>query len=131
VTERNTAGKGTARVLTLHAYKDDRIVVIKCTGRIDGTSAPDLDRECSAWIVRGEKTIVLDLSAVQYISSAGLGSVLSAGKQLDRSHGRLALSGLKGSVEDVFRMAGLDAIFRVFENLESALEGIRKVRGAF
>ena len=65
--------------------------------------------------------MILDFSGLQYISSAGLSSVLSAGKEIDRHGGRLVICGLAGRLKQVFLFSGLDSLFPLFETREAAL----------
>jgi anti-anti-sigma factor len=104
-------------------------VVLRVSGRIDADTAPDFDRTCHHSILPGAKNMVLDLSALEYISSAGLSCVLSAGKALEAEGGRLVLCGLAGRPKQVFVISGLDMLFPIFESRESALRACRDRAG--
>jgi len=73
-----------------------------------------------------DRNLILDFSGVQYISSAGLSSVLGAGKEIDRHGGRLLICGLAARVNQIFAFSGLDTLFPLFETREAALSNCSK-----
>lgn len=54
-----------------------------------------------------------DFSALEYISSAGLGLLLKAHKRLMTGGGRLRLVGVNNHIYDIFRYSGFDQVFEV------------------
>lgn len=66
----------------------------------------------------------MDLSGVEYISSAGLRSLLVLGKRIKAKGGTLLLVGLQGMVKEVFDISGFAALFPVHASHEEALEAI-------
>ena len=107
--------------LNIDVDRSPKAVVVKLGGRLNGETSEVLLERCRALIAEKPVTMVLDLTNVLYISSAGLSSVLLTGKELSATNGRLILCGLKGSVKDAFSFTGFDAIFPIFEHLEKAL----------
>lgn len=67
-------------------------------------------------IAQGENAFHFDFRGLEYISSAGLRSLLVAAKQLKAKQGELVFSGLQGPVRDVFKISGFYSIFKVVEN---------------
>jgi len=108
-------------VLTTEGSRTNAAVVVRVAGRVDGETAPELERACQQWIAPGDSNMILDLTEVPYISSAGLSSVLTVGKQIDRQGGRLLLCGLAGRLRQVFVSSGFDTLFPIFETREAAL----------
>jgi anti-anti-sigma factor len=109
-------------VLTAEGIRTDCALVLRISGRIDSDSAGELDQACHQWLTPGDTAMILDLSEVAYISSAGLSSVLKAGKQMDRQEGRLLICGLSPRLKQVFVFAGFDALFPIFDTREAALQ---------
>jgi anti-anti-sigma factor len=107
--------------LTVDGSRTNLAVILQVNGRVDGETAPELDRVCQQWITAADRNLILDFSGVQYISSAGLSSVLGAGKEIDRHGGRLLICGLPARVKQVFTFSGLDTLFPLFETREAAL----------
>ena len=58
-------------------------------------------------------SVVLDCTALDYLSSAGLGVLLKTQKRLKAAAGALRLTGVNRHVHDIFRYAGFDQIFEI------------------
>jgi anti-sigma B factor antagonist len=102
------------------AEKDDWTIV--CVGgRMDTVSAPEFESKIQERIARGVKRLVVDLSGLEYISSAGLRCILVAGKGASATGGQLCCCGLKGVVKKVFDVSGFTTLFPVYDSLEDAL----------
>ena len=80
-------------------------------GRVDTSSAPQLDEELSASL-DGITELVLDLRAVGYLSSAGLRSILTAQKRMNRQ-GNLTVCNVCESIMEVFEMTGFVDILNI------------------
>jgi anti-sigma B factor antagonist len=105
-------------------FKGEKIgafLVLVVSGRMDTLTAPEFEAETAKWIAAGEKRMVLDLSQLAYISSAGLRSILAAAKQLKAGGGDLAFCGLSGLVAEVFTVSGFVKLLPVFASREAAL----------
>ena len=94
--------------------------VVKLEGRLDISNSSQFEQECMKWIDEGQRHFVLDLEKLEYISSAGLRSILAATKKLKASQGSLALCSLSGLVEEVIMVSGFDNILSVFPSLAEA-----------
>ncbi len=101
--------------------KEGKAMVIAVEGRLDAVSAPAFDKELEMLIEAGEKTLVLDFQNLEYISSAGLRSILAVTKRLRGLEGRIALSSLKDIVSEVFEISGFNKIIPIYDSLEEAL----------
>jgi anti-anti-sigma factor len=101
--------------------KDGRALVIAPEGRVDSVSSSELERLVVSRIEAGEKRLVLDLSGVEYISSAGLRVLLMAAKRLKEPPGGLVLCGMGPSVRTVLELAGFLPLFAVEARREEAL----------
>ncbi len=103
--------------------KEEKALVVSVTGRMDAVSAPDFDKQVEKEIDKGETCFVLDLSGLDYISSAGLRSMLTLAKKLKSKEGGLVLCGLQEMVTEVFEVSGFTTIFEIFGSLKEAMEG--------
>jgi anti-anti-sigma factor len=79
-----------------------------------------LEKNCADLISKGGRKMLLNLSELEYVSSAGLRSVLTIAKKLKPAGGSLALCGLSGLVQEVFSISGFDSFFPVYDSVESA-----------
>jgi anti-anti-sigma factor len=91
---------------------------------MDAVTAPVFEKSLSEMIEKGEHSFIVNLSALVYISSAGLRSILATAKQLKNKNGEIIFAGLQGAVEEVFRISGFHSIFKVYETEEKALKKI-------
>ena len=107
--------------MELNSYKQDKIFVVKVSGRMDATTAPEFEKSCLEWIGQGESVLVVDLEELEYMSSAGLRSILVVGKKLKSAGGMISFSSLKQNVSHVFSISNFASMFKVYDSLEQAL----------
>jgi len=103
----------------------DGVTVITLQGDFDATTAPTVERRLHALIKEGQHRLVVDLSGVAYIASAGLRVLLAALKAARNSGGDLRLVGLQRAVKEVFDMAGFTPLFKVYADVEAAMGSFR------
>jgi anti-anti-sigma factor len=106
---------------TVDGSRTDRAVILTVTGRVDAEAASEFELVCRQWLLPDDRNLILDFSGLQYITSAGLSSILSAGKEVDRRGGRLLICGLSGRIKPVFVFTGFDSLFPLFETRNAAL----------
>ena len=104
--------------------KEKSTVVVSVKGRMDAVTAPEFEKNVSDLMSKGEKTFVVNFVDLDYISSAGLRSILALAKKLKEKEGKILFAGLKGPVEEVFKISGFQSMFKIFDSEESALRGI-------
>lgn len=106
------------------ATQSDKAVVLKVSGRMDAENADEFDKACDAWSSKGSKHIIADLADLQYVSSMGLRSFLSAAQKLRAASGSLILVGLHGLPLQVFEMTKLSSLFPMFDSTQKALDSL-------
>ncbi len=105
----------------------DNVVVLTAHGQLDALTAPGFDKHIAALSGNDLKGVVVDCAGLEYISSAGLRSILALAKQVHRHGGRLAICALRGPVKDVFKMTGLHTMLAVFDDDVSAIASVQSV----
>lgn len=108
--------------MNIHVAAEGTVTVLRASGRIDSMNAPQLGEVFNEHIGAGRTHLVLDLSAVDYMSSAGLRELVNALKKLKRVAGDLRIAQPSKRVREVMEMAGLDTIFLIFETSTEAVE---------
>ena len=99
--------------------------VVEVRGRIGATESMDLTRRLEKHFADGVvRPLVLDLSGVEYMSSAGLGTTVWLAKRMRESKQQFALSGLRDRVAHVFKLSGLDRILPVYPDRAAADEAV-------
>lgn len=78
-------------------------------GRMDTTTAPQLEVELKESL-QGISSLVMDMSALEYISSAGLRVLLSAQKIMNKQ-GEMKVTGANESIMEIFEVTGFNDIF--------------------
>ena len=111
--------------MEIRVRKDNSINIVDITGKMDAVTSPEFDRQLNALTSVGENIFLFNLTGLEYISSAGLRSFLTAGKQVKASGGKLCLFGLDGPVKEVFGLSGFNTIFSIFGNETEALAAMR------
>lgn len=106
------------------AREESGCSVARVAGRLDAATAPVFEKTCEEWIGKGTRRLVLDLSALDYVSSAGLRAVLSTMKKLKSAGGGMAVTGLSGVVKEVFTISGFDALLPVGESVAEAIASL-------
>ena len=96
------------------------IVLVKISGYIDAHTFEDLENEIQSKFSAKLFKIIVDLSDVPYISSAGAGVFIGAFPQAQENDGSIVLLNPSKNVLDVFELLGLTEIFTISEDLESA-----------
>ena len=68
--------------------------------------------------------IVLDLSALEYVSSAGLRCFMLASRQAKAQHGRIIVAALQPMVAEIFQISHFNLVFQVFPTLRDAMASV-------
>lgn len=110
--------------MEISVRKEKNVSVVSVTGRMDAVTAPEFEKNLSELMSKGEKKFLVNLAGLEYISSAGLRSILVIAKQSKAGQGEVIFSGLRGPVEEVFKISGFHSIFKIFESEETALKQI-------
>ena len=92
------------------------VAVLKVSGYLDTTTATELERTIFELVGRQEYKLVLDLSRVSYISSAGWGIFISEIKNIRNHGGDLKLSGMVGDVYEVFQLLEFHTILEAYDS---------------
>ncbi|MBU4200616.1 MAG: STAS domain-containing protein [Verrucomicrobia bacterium] len=103
------------------SMKKENAMLIRLKGRMDVVTSPAFEQACDKVILGGDKLLVLDLGGLEYISSAGLRSILGVDKKIKAQGGKLALCNLMGMVKEVFHVSGFAEMFPTFDTVEAAL----------
>jgi len=99
-------------------------ISVSVQGRLDSSSAPELSEALEPVISVGDATVVLDLSATEYVSSAGLRVLLATTKRLKAAGRTFILCGVSSRIMEVIKVTGLDRVLDIRGTVEEALEGI-------
>lgn len=102
------------------------VTLVAVVGSLDSNSSPQAQQALDGIVASGARKLVIDLSAVDYISSAGLRVLLGTAKRLGATgdgRGGLRLFGLNETVREVFDISGFSTILAVFATQADAIKG--------
>ena len=99
----------------------NNVTVVRVTGRLDAATSNEFEQACAGAVSAGAQTLILEVSQLRYVSSAGLRVVLSAAKAVQGKGGTLRVAGLGGMVREVFEISGFSGLFPQHESVEAAL----------
>jgi anti-sigma B factor antagonist len=74
----------------------------------------------------GHQRILLNFSAIEYLSSAALGKFVQLRKKVETIKGKLALCNIDDSIFEIFRITGFDRIFKIFPDEQEALQYLQE-----
>ena len=92
--------------MTINVERDFELVTLEITGRLDTTTAPNLESVINE-LFDDTKELIFDMSDVEYISSAGIRVMLGAYKKMNSNQGRTRIEKVNDMVREVFEMTGL------------------------
>lgn len=98
-----------------------RVDLVNVSGRVDSSNAPELDEALKNLTNDGRTNLVLDLSSVDYMSSAGLRALVSALRDCKKRSGDVRIATPSERVAEVLKLAGLDSVFQVYDNTTEAV----------
>jgi len=99
----------------------DRAEVLPLKGEIDLHISPSVTASLNTMIEKKPRRLVVDLSDVTYIDSAGLAALIEAMQKVEGYGGKFLLAGLQETVRSIFEISRLDQVFQIFPNVGAAL----------
>jgi anti-sigma B factor antagonist len=105
--------------------RTDPIVVLVATGEMDAATVSRLDAAIDETLAEHESHVVLDASAVTFVDSTGITSLISGLRRLNRSRRRLALAFPSGGpLQRALEVTGLDHTFECHATLDDAVNAL-------
>ena len=92
--------------MTINVKRDFELVTLEITGRLDTTTAPNLESVINE-LSEDTKELIFDMSGVEYISSAGIRVLLGAYKKMNSVQRKIRIEKVNDIVREVFEMTGL------------------------
>jgi anti-sigma B factor antagonist len=104
--------------------KDGILIITPLDKRIDASVASDFKSKLIDFLENGDKVIVINLSAVDFIDSSGLGTMVLILRKIG-TDGRIKLCKLKEGVRSIFELTRLDEVFEIHKSVEGAIESLK------
>ena len=107
--------------MDISTRKREGVNVVSLSGSLDTNTSSQAEARLQKLIDGGSLKILIDLTGIDYISSAGLRILLVVSKRLGKSGGKLRLCSLNETVQEVFDISGFSMIFDLFESEDQAM----------
>ncbi len=108
--------------MDITSIEQEGVVVISVSGSMDALTAPVLSDYISQQVNAGKPKLVLDMTNLEYTSSAGLRVLLGGVKEARQHTGDLRLAGLRPNVRKVLDMSGFTSILKTFPDGAAAVQ---------
>jgi len=108
-------------MLSIETDNTKSVSVMKVKGRVDSDTAPELDEALTKLLQDNNNKIVLNLQAVEYMSSAGLRAVVKAYQSAKKSGGDVRLASVSSPVEVVLRTVGMMQMLQMYPTDQEAM----------
>jgi len=104
--------------MEIKAESMKRCELVTVSGRIDSSTAPDLEKALLGLIQAGQKNVVVNLCDTGFISSAGLKALLSALMKVRKSipSGDVVISEIPPELRESFDLVGFDRLFKFYDH---------------
>jgi anti-anti-sigma factor len=109
------------KISTSSAGKE--VILIEVEGEVDAHTARKLDQTLNDLLAQGHSRLVLDVSHMGFVSSAGLRTITFAQREAQQQGGEVRVFGLNAQIRRVFEMAGLDDCVQLSDTRQQALAG--------
>ena len=114
-----------ATQLKLEVETTETHAIASPVGRIDAMTSPGLQEDVDSLIDDGAKRLVMNLSNVPFVSSAGLRVFIHAAKRL-MADGKFVVCGINENVMQVFELAGFDRLMTIVDSVEEAVQKVNE-----
>jgi len=100
--------------------KIDDIDVLEFEGRLDASSAQEIKDKVSALAKENRINLVIDMAAVEFMDSSGLGSLVGSLRLVNELGGDIKIASLQDPVRAIFELTRLHRIFEIFDDSGAA-----------
>lgn len=101
--------------------QESNSTIVNVTGSVDALTAAELSKVLTTQITEGRANLVVDLTGVEFMSSAGLRTLLGAVKETRSNGGDLRIASTNPGVDKVLKMSGFNNIAKVFPSQAEAV----------
>jgi len=105
--------------MDIRESKIDSFALLEINGRVTSENSETL-KKCLQELGEREPQVLIDCTALEYISSTGLGALLILLQLIQKKNGTLRLFGVSPRIVEVFKISGFDKFFPIFPTLAAA-----------
>jgi anti-sigma B factor antagonist len=112
--------------IEIDTTQDAQVTIVNVAGSLDSITSESLMDVLNGHVEDGNVQLVVDMTKVNYTSSAGLRSLLMALKGSRRKGGDMRLGGIQKNVQEVLSLAGFTSIIKIFPDAPTAIASYAK-----
>lgn len=106
--------------VTTQEFKHCDLITVK--GRVDSSTAPQFTKELEKATNNGRYKIVLDMTDLEYMSSAGFRALLATQRNCKRyNRGEVVLANVPSRIREALELAGFTELFKTFDDVTEAV----------
>jgi len=113
------------RMMDIDVRSVDGVTVVEIAGEVNAVTAPAAQERVSP-LARAGVRMLLDMTKVTYMSSAGLRMLLSTYRQVAASGGRIVLVGVVEEIRDTMSVTGFLNFFTIYETVDEGLAALQQ-----
>jgi len=99
-----------------------QVDVVSVTGRVDSSNSGEFETALKGLLARGRHKLVLDFEQLDYISSSGLRTMVTALKGARNSGGDVVIVKANDKIRDTLSLVGFQSLFVQYDNLLDAVD---------
>ena len=107
--------------LGLDVQERDGFAVLAVSGEVDVATVPRLREQLHGLVAQGSNQIIVNLDAVDFLDSTGLGVLVGGLKRVRAHEGSLRLVCTQERILKIFRITGLTKVFPIHNSVEEAV----------
>ena len=101
------------------------VTVVELTGHLNlGNELMTVEAAVKRLIEEGARKLVIDVTKLDYIDSAGIGMLVGCNGQMDRAGGKMRVAGAQGTVAKAFEVVHMDRIMSLDADVDAALRNL-------
>lgn len=112
-----------AEMIDVNIENTDGITIVELLGELDSVSAPEVQQQVLPHI-HDDSKILLDMTHVTYMSSAGLRILLMMYRNINENVGKIIMSGLNDDVREVMSITGFLDYFTTVDSRHEGLQAL-------
>ena len=107
--------------MSIEVCRNSELTIITLSGRFDSLLAKEFKSCVVRLIETNQVKLIIDMGAVNFIDSSGLGALVGCLKTISKEKGEVRIAALTPEVRTIFELTRLHRIFDMFETLDAAL----------
>jgi anti-sigma B factor antagonist len=111
--------------MKINITNQDEITVLEVAGDIDSKTAPEFEKSARLATDKSDR-IAIDLTGVEFMSSAGLRVLLMVYRSIRSQNGKVILVGVSEDIQDVMSTTGFINFFSIVEKRDEAIETLKQ-----